>query len=261
MIEIDIDPVLHIGSVAVRWITLIFILSIIIVVVLSMVGAKRTGTAIVRRRTVGLSLSFIVGAIIGGKFFYILDNLNNFSEHPGDIFNLTGIVMYGVVIGALLSVFIYTRFSKISFWGIGDIIAPGAMLGMTVYRVGCIINGCCYGVPSDLPWSVIYTNPASFAPLYTLLHPTQIYHLVLGLIVFVVLWLLHGKLKPQGTLFLLWLALFAITDLPVRSFRAAHPFLFGLQQAQLLGILTLAVTVPWLIVRVRSANAATKMDK
>ena len=258
MIEIGINPVLQLGTLEVRWITLIFILSLIIVMVMSVLESKRAGTTIVWNRIVGLGLSFVVGALIGGRIFYVLDNLKDFSGHPERIFGLTGILMYGVVIGALMAVLIYTRFRKLSFWEIGDFIAPGAMLGLTLYRVGCIINGCCYGLPTGLPWAIVYTNPNSVAPLYTLLHPTQIYHLVLGLIAFAVLWLLRGKLKPPGSLFLLWLALFAVTDLPVRLFRDGHTFLFGLQQAQLLGILTLLVTVPWLIIRMRSVRVAAR---
>lgn len=257
MIEIGIDPVLQMGPLEVRWPTLILIISLIIVMVMGVLELKRAGMAIVWSRTVGLCLSFVIGALIGGRVLYVLDNPEEFSGHPELIFGLNGILMYGVVIGALLAVFIYTRFGRISFWEIGDAIAPGAMLGLAVYRVGCIINGCCYGVPSGLSWAVMYTNPNSVAPLYTLLHPTQIYHLVLCLIAFAVLWLLRGKLKPAGSLFLLWLVLLAITDLPVRLFRAGHPFLFGMQQAQLIGILFLLVALPWLIVRIGSARIET----
>jgi phosphatidylglycerol:prolipoprotein diacylglycerol transferase len=128
------------------------------------------------------------------------------------------------------------------------------MLGMSLYRIGCIINGCCYGIASNLPWSVVYTDPGSHAPFGKLLHPTQAYHLVLSLIAFAVLWMMQRRLKPTGSLFLLWLVLFAVTDLPVRFFRVEEPFFLGMKLAVIIDILILAIAVLWFILRARSAN-------
>jgi prolipoprotein diacylglyceryltransferase len=96
---------------------------------------------------------------------------------------------------------------------------------------------------------VVYTNPGSFCPLDEQFQPTQIYHLIWNLIGFGILWSLRRRLKPQGSLFLFYLALYAAGDLSIRFLRVGEPFLFGLQQAQLIGILILVVTVPWLIIR------------
>jgi phosphatidylglycerol:prolipoprotein diacylglycerol transferase len=96
---------------------------------------------------------------------------------------------------------------------------------------------------------VAYTNPASFCPLGESFQPTQIYHLIWNLIGFGILWSLRRRLKPQGSLFLLYLALYAAGDLSIRFVRVGEPFLFGLQQAQLIGIAILVITVPWLIIR------------
>jgi prolipoprotein diacylglyceryltransferase len=50
-------------------------------------------------------------------------------------------------------------------------------------------------------------------------------------------------------LFLLYLAFYALGDLTVRYFRVGEPFLFGMQQAQVIGIVILVITVPWIIAR------------
>jgi prolipoprotein diacylglyceryltransferase len=68
-------------------------------------------------------------------------------------------------------------------------------------------------------------------------------------------WSLRRRLKPQGSIVLLYLALYAAGDLIVRFFRYGEPFLFGMQQAQLIGIIVLVITVPWMIVRIVRARA------
>jgi phosphatidylglycerol:prolipoprotein diacylglycerol transferase len=154
----------------------------------------------------------------------------------------------------------YCWVKKISFWLIGDVIAPGAILAQAIGRIGCLLNGCCYGLPTSLPWGVVYTNPGSYCPLDESFQPTQIYHLIWNLIGFGILWSLRRRLKPQGSLFLLYLALYAAGDLAIRFVRVGEPFrsgmLFNLQQAQLIGIVILLVTVPWLIVRMLRARKA-----
>jgi phosphatidylglycerol:prolipoprotein diacylglycerol transferase len=179
--------------------------------------------------------------------------------HPEQIIGFEGLAVYGAVLGALLAVFIYCWVKKISFWLLGDVIAPGAILGQAIGRIGCLMNGCCYGLPTSLPWGVVYTNPSSYCPLDEQFQPTQIYHLIWNLIGFGILWSLRRRLKPQGSLFLLYLALYAAGDLSIRFVRVGEPFrsgmFFNMQQAQLIGIIILVVTVPWLVVRMWRARA------
>jgi len=86
------------------------------------------------------------------------------------------------------------------------------------------------------------------------IHPTQVYFLLWNLTVFGVLWRLRGRLKPEGSLFLLYLSLYAIGDFGLRFFRAGTPFLFGFQEAQVIGLAALVVAVPWLVVRMHRAS-------
>ncbi|GAF98615.1 unnamed protein product, partial [marine sediment metagenome] len=169
--------------------------------------------------------------------------------------------VYGAVIGAMAAVLIYAWVKKLSFWQLGDVAAPGALLGQAIGRIGCILNGCCYGLPTSVPWAVIYTNPRSYAPLGVPFHPTQIYHLLWNLVAFGIIWGLRRQLKPQGSLFLSYLALYAVGDLGIRFVRVGEPFLFGMQQAQLIGIVILLVTVPWLTIRMWRARSATLVSE
>lgn len=255
MIEINLDPILHLGSLDYAWVNVFFIVAIVIVMTVGIiVGLKRVGVPMIPRNVIGMSLSFIIGAIIGSRLLYIIDNWSYYREHPENIISLEGMVIHGAVFGAVAAVAIYIGIKRLPLWRCGDGIAPGAMLGMAVYRIGCVINGCCYGLPTDLPWAVVYTHPDSQSPFGKPIHPTQIYHLALSLLAFAVLWLLQRRLKPEGSLYLLWLILFAITDLPVRFFRVEAPFLLGMKLAVIVDALILLVTVPWFIIKIRTAS-------
>ncbi len=259
MLEIDVSPFVSIGAYEVRWATIFTVLALITCIITGIIEANRYKKP--RPEIIaGLVLSFLIGALIGGKLFYSLDNWTILIQNPGQvIFNLF-VTMYGVFIGSLVSIIIYCTITKVKIWQTGDIIAPGAMLGLTVYRIGCILTGCCYGLHNDSFYSVVYTNPTTLAPFGKLLYPTAIFHLFASLLVFIVLWLLRKKLNPEGSLFLLMLALLAITDLPIRLFRAGEPFLFGLQQAQLIGILLLLISVPWLVIKMCSYRTGAKQN-
>ena len=257
MITININPVaFSLGAFDVRWYGIMVALAVVAVIVISLLEARRVGLAEEHIYSVGLWA--IIGGIIVSRLLHVIDKWNYYMANPAQIIGFEGLTVYGAVLGALLAVLIYCWVKKISFWLIGDVIAPGAILGQAIGRIGCIMNGCCYGLPTSLPWGVVYTNPGSYCPLGEPFQPTQIYHLIWNLIGFGILWSLRRQLKPQGSLFLLYLALYAAGDLSIRFARVGEPFrsgmFFNMQQAQLIGIVILVVTVPWLIVRMLRAR-------
>jgi phosphatidylglycerol:prolipoprotein diacylglycerol transferase len=257
MIEITVNPVIfNLGPWEVKWVDIAAIVSFITVSLIFLHEARRHHLPGLSQHSGWLTALFLIGALAGGKLFYVFDRWDYVLSHP--LILLSDLLrVYGVLIGGLAGVLIYIKLHKLPFWRYADSIAPGAMLGLALYRIGCILDGCCEGTPSGLPFSVVYTDPATWAPFGKLLYFTQAYMLILGLAVFFVLWYLRDKLRPDGTLFLLWLILYVVTDQIVRPFRFAHPFIPGLQQAQLIGILLLLVTVPLLIIRVRSAKPSS----
>jgi len=274
MITININPIaFSIGAFEVRWYGIMVVLAVVAVIAISLREAKRVGLAEEHIYSVGLW--GIIGGIIVSRLFHVIDKWGYYMAHPGQIIGFEGLTVYGAVLGALLAVLIYGLVNKLPFWHqglriylsqvvrffwqIGDVIAPGAILGQAIGRIGCLMNGCCYGLPTSLPWGVVYTNPGSYCPLDETFQPTQIYHLIWNLIGFGILWSLRRRLKPQGSLFLLYLALYAAGDLSIRFVRVGEPFrsgmFFNMQQAQLIGIIILLVTVPWLVVRMWRVRA------
>jgi phosphatidylglycerol:prolipoprotein diacylglycerol transferase len=90
-----------------------------------------------------------------------------------------------------------------------DIISPGIALGYSIGRIGCFLNGCCFGKPTDLPWGLVYSSVSPAGNYYPgiALHPTQLYAMVSMFMVFVILAILFEKKKCDGQIFY-WLLIF-----------------------------------------------------
>jgi phosphatidylglycerol:prolipoprotein diacylglycerol transferase len=223
------------------------VLAVIAILAISLQEARRL--RVDQDHLYNLAIFAIIGGIIFSRVIHVVDRWDYYMQHPEQIFSFEGVGVYGAVIGVLLAIVVYCLVRKLSIWLVADMVSPGALVGMAIGRIGCILNGCCYGLESDAACSVIYTNPATYAPLDIAVLPTQFFHLFWNLAAFAVLWALRRKIKPTGNLFLLYMALYAAGDLLIRFFREGTPWLFGIQQAQLIGIIILVVTVPWFIVR------------
>jgi phosphatidylglycerol:prolipoprotein diacylglycerol transferase len=156
------------------------------------------------------------------------------------------------VLGAALGIWIYSLFSKrFSFGYMADMLAPGIILAQAIGRVGCTLNGCCYGTVCDLPWSVIYDHPESLGMIGVAVHPTQIYEIIYNIIIFDILLLLRNRFKPDGSLFLIYLSFYAVWRLGIDFIRDGTDFLFGLHQAQIISIIVLIITISLMIWRTR----------
>jgi len=213
-----------------------------------------------------VALVGIPSGIVVSKLLHVIDNIVvaklhpelvltgeviDYIQHPGLILSAGGLTAYGAVLGAALGIWIYSRFSDFKFGYFADLVAPAIILAQAIGRVGCTINGCCYGIETSLPWGVIYTHPNSLAPLGVAIHPTQIYEILYNLLVFAVLIILRGRFKPEGSLFLIYLSLYALWRVGMDFLRPGTPFLFGLHQAQIIAIIVLLITIPLMAYRTR----------
>lgn len=257
MFHIGVNPVaFSIGALEIRWYGIMVVLAVIAILAIALLEAKRL--RIEQDHVYNLAIFAVIGGMIFSRLIHVIDRWDYYIQHPSQIIGFEGVGVYGAVIGVLLAIVIYCSVKKLSIWLIADLVSPGSLVGMAVGRVGCILNGCCYGVESDAFCSVTYTNPNTYAPLNVSVLPTQFFHLIWNLAAFAVLWALRKRLQPRGNLFLLYLALYAMGDLIIRFFRQGTPWLFGMQQAQLIGIVILVVTVPWFILRMLSYRKKAK---
>ncbi len=261
MITIDVNPVAFtIGEVEIRWYGIMMALAIL-VLVLWVVREIRRGAAISYDTLLTLALVAIPSGLVFAKLLHVIDRWDYYSRFPGQILSAEGLTIYGAIIGVAIAVWIFCRFRSLRFGYIADVVAPGILLAQAIGRVGCTLNGCCYGAATDLWCGVVYTHPGSTAPIGVDVHPTQVYEIIFLLIVFPVLLWLRGRLKPDGSIFMVYLSLYSLWRLAIGFLREGTPFLFGLHQAQVIAIVVLAVTVPLLIYRTRWQNKGTQSGK
>jgi phosphatidylglycerol:prolipoprotein diacylglycerol transferase len=143
---------------------------------------------------------FIIAGIGGARLFYFLWFPQVFFRDPlGALFSSGGLVWYGGVIGVLLAILLYTRLKKLNLFHFTDIVSPAAALGLAIGRIGCLLAGCCYGSPCDLPWAIRY--PHTHETLGLPVHPAPLYETVLMLGVTLVLLALERYQATRRKLF------------------------------------------------------------
>jgi phosphatidylglycerol:prolipoprotein diacylglycerol transferase len=260
MITISINPIAFtIGSISVRWYGIMVALAIL-EIVLWMLWQVRRGVNLSYDTVLTAALVGIPSGLILSRLLHVVDRWSYYVQHPGEIIGAGGLTIYGAVLGAALGIWIYSKFSEFRFAYFADVIAPAIILAQAIGRIGCTLNGCCYGIPTSLPWGVTYTHPDSLAPLGIAVHPTQVYEIIYNLIVFGVLLALRRRLKPDGSLFLIYLSLYSLWRVGVGFLRDGTPFLFGLHQAQVIGIVGLAITISLLAWRTRWVRAESRAE-
>ena len=254
MIEIGIDPV---AFLSIRWYG-IFVALAIIWIILWLVWRVRRGANLSYETVFTAAVVGIPSGIVLARLLHVIDLWDYYSQNPGQIIGGGGLTAYGAVLGAALGIWIYSKFSKLQFGYFADFVAPAVIVAQAVIgRIGCTINGCCYGVETSLPWGIVYTHPDSLGSLGVAVHPTQVYELIFGLIVFVILLKLRGRFKPDGSLFLIYLGLYSMWRIGIDFLRVGTPFLFGLHQAQVIAIIVLAICVSLLAWRTRWVKTET----
>ena len=156
-----------------------------------------------------LGFYLLIGSIIGARIYYILFfGLKDFLAEPASIFKVWqgGLAIHGGIFGGIITSIIFSNARKISFWALADLIAPSIILGQAIGRIGCYLNGCCYGINNQ---------------------PTQIYELILDFIGFLLLWGLRKKIRFKGGLFLLYLMTYSVIRIIVSQFRADNLYLWN----------------------------------
>jgi phosphatidylglycerol:prolipoprotein diacylglycerol transferase len=251
MIEINVSPIAFtIGSVQVAWYGIMVALAVITLVVWALLSARKD-PRLSNDIILNAALAGIPAGIIGARLLHVIDYWSYYSQHLNEIVGGSGLAIYGAVLGAALGIWIYSRFRKISFGHLADAIAPGIILAQAVGRVGCTLNGCCYGLQTDIFCAIVYTNPESHGPIGIAVHPTQIYEIIYNLMVFGVLLALRKRFRPDGSLFLIYLTLYSLWRFGIDFIREGTPFFLGLHEAQIISIIILIITVTLLVWRTR----------
>jgi len=164
-------------------------------------------------RLVTVILVALVSGVLGARLLYVLEHVEEFRREWGSIFALWqgGLTLYGGVVSGTVAGLVTARRLGLPMWVTADALTPAVALGTMFGRVGCFLNGCCYGRPTRMPWGVVFP-PDSYAGLEfgnARLHPSQLYAAFAGLILFLIFWGIRTRTRVAGVLFWTFIAVFA----------------------------------------------------
>jgi phosphatidylglycerol:prolipoprotein diacylglycerol transferase len=158
-----------------------------------------------------LSLWLLVLAILGGRILFVLTHWDEYKGDPVGVFRLWegGLTLYGGYILAILGGILYVRHARLPAWRVGDAAAPAMALGIGIGRLGCFLNGCCYGLPTKLPWGIQFPPESYSSGVFPgeRLHPSQLYMSFAGFALFAILLAMDRKRRFDGWLFWTYIAM------------------------------------------------------
>ncbi len=185
-----------------------------------------------------LLLQLIVG-ICGSRLLFILeytpDKLaftNFFAFEQG------GLTFYGAVISSIIFDLLYIKYRQLPFWKVMDCTGYGLPAGIALARLGCLLNGCCYGTVCNYSWGMQF---AAAGP--EKVHPTQLYESLGALLIWYLLYKLRPRRRNYGEIFLACMASYGLLRFFIEFVRAENPqIVLGLTMAQIIGLFMIAAS-------------------
>ncbi len=212
-------PVLfHLGDTPIYSYGILGAVGFLFVVAVTLGDARKKGWE--RQDIVDLLFYGALAGLVGARAFHVLQ-MHEQMNGPMDWINFRtgGMVFYGAPIVGLPVAFWWIRHKGLPLWEVLDSFGKALPMGHAISRVGCVLAGCCYGLPTDLPWGITYTHPHTVAPHDVALHPSQLYEA--GLLVILSLALFAWDRRPHrpGSIILGYLGSYAVLRWVVELFR------------------------------------------
>lgn len=239
MIRIGLSPnLLDAGGITLAWHGLFTAASVFLAFYLIDHWGKRTGLK--KEIVPSVAVWAIPGGIVGARLIHVLDNWGYYSGNPGQIIAVWqgGIAIYGAIAGGAVAGAVYAALKGFPVRPLMDLSAPALILAQAVGRIGDLVNGEHFSTPSDLPWAVAYTNPASPGFERPPSHPVVGYEMLADLALFGLLLTLRGRLRPEGSLFAVYAVLYAVIRFSLSFLRLdSSSSAFGLNQQAWISLL------------------------
>ena len=198
--------IFRIGSLPIYSYGLMLVISFVLGIAVAQRRARRRGIS--SDAVLDVSTVILISSIVGSRILYVLFHVDEFKGRWLDTINITkglaGLSMFGGILLAVVASFVYLHKRRIHLLNMSDAIAPSIALGVGITRLGCFLNGCCFGRPTSLPWGVSFP-PGSVAwsvMRNTNIHPTQIYSSLLGFLIFGIALYIDRKVRKPGIIFL-----------------------------------------------------------
>ena len=213
------------------------------------VARRQNDLAIQPDQVLDAGIWMIVAGVLGARLMFVAIGWSQYrhaSDFPFNIFKVWqgGLSFHGGLIGGVAAAIVYCLLKRISILKIGDLFAPSVMVAYAIGRLGCLLNGCCYGGPTDMPWGMRFFDDGHWTQRS---HPTQLYASLLSFAFFGGLVWLERRRTYLGQIFCWYLVGAAVERFLMEIWRAgttSDVVLYGLTDVQLLclGIAAFAFT-------------------
>lgn len=179
-----------------------------------------------------LAFFLAIGSLIGARVYYLaFFDPSSLIKNPISVFRIWegGLAIHGAILGGIIASVLFARSRIMSFWGLADLIAPSVILGQAIGRLGCFLNGCCFGVPTESVFGMVFSDGslADIAYHGLAVHPAQLYEMALNLSGFFILWSIRKRVKFKGGLFLIYLMMYSVIRLIVSNLRGDSLYIWG----------------------------------
>lgn len=170
-------------------------------------------------RILSIVIWAVLGGFLGSKILYAITQFKEIMEDPKILLNLSnGFVVYGGIIGGILTAMVYCKIQKLSFLKYFDLLIPSVALAQGFGRIGCFLAGCCYGQETDSPIGIVFHDSA-YAPNGVSLLPTQLISSGLNFLhFFVLIWFAKRK-KGDGQVAAMYLVFYSVGRFVLEFFR------------------------------------------
>jgi phosphatidylglycerol:prolipoprotein diacylglycerol transferase len=218
-----------------------FMLAIAMIVAIWGVGRLFTREGYEKDIVLDMVIIMIISGLIGARVLYIATfEWQNFLANPLMFFDYRsgGLIWYGGFAGGFLGFVIYIWKKGLSFWKMADMYSPYTALGYAIVRIGCFLNGCCFGHVTTSKWGIIFPAVDNFYR-----YPTQLYSSAINLVIFVILLNLFPRRRFPGQVFLVYVICYSIYRFMIEFFRFNAFYYDNLSLAQLVSIALFAVGI------------------
>ena len=260
---VELNPVaFQIGSISVYWYGIIIAVGFLAALIYCFSRIKEFGLN--ADSMIDVIVVGVLGAIAGGRLYYVAFKWDYYSQHPADIVKTWegGMAIYGAIIGAVLLVLLMCRIKKLPFSTAVDFASCGLLIGQAFGRWGNFINVEAFGGNTDLPWGMTSTSISRYLASHAEeleamgmtvdssmpVHPCFFYESLWCLIGFILLALYTKRRKFDGELALMYVAWYGIGRSFIEGLRTDSLVIGTLRVSQLLAVLSAIAAIVAIIV-------------
>jgi prolipoprotein diacylglyceryl transferase len=247
-------PVLvQLGPITIRYYGLMYVIAIVIGLLLLLSEVKRKKLPLLTEDVFDLLLWTIPSAILGARIYYVAFQWQYYRHHLLEIIEIwkAGLAIHGGIIAGTLAVYVFARLKKVSFWALTDAVVPTLILGQAIGRIGNLMNGDAYGLPTHLPWGLRFPpdSPAGMAYPGLATHPSMIYEMILNLAIFFYLWWVRKKGYRDGFSTVMYFILYSLGRSVVSFTRADSLWLGPIRAAHVISVVLILASLGILLRR------------